>query len=288
MRIKKHSNGNQYLLTEEGMWVRNFTREVVPYVDLNKTYREDDHFLFLTNEVNNARQRYPWIDTERLYHDKIVIVSDGYKFEERHQILGKLPPEIAIIAVNGALAKWKVQSRNPTYYVVNNPYKECLRYLPRRQSLPKCIASTRTNHEFLSLYRGTKFRYAPVNEQQYSGVVTKEIEYQIDDYRNPICAAIGLAYRFGVENLVLFCCDDSFDQERPGAEQLKNGLWMYPQQHIAHGLIDGSLHWLRRSYGPEVIVKDCSNGPYYANAEYINDAQLLQFFGIGVDDDKME
>jgi hypothetical protein len=278
MRIKKHKNKNEYLLTEQGMWVRNFTREMVPYTDINRTIRDEDHFMFLKNEYDNGRARYAWIDTENFYHEKVVIVSDGYGFAEKQKVLEQLPNDVAIIGVHGSLAKWKL-ARSMNYYVVNNPYPECMRYLPRRgRSLPKCIASTRTNSEFLHLYRGTKYRYTPVSEEKYNGMTNKEIEYQIDDYRNPICAAIGLAYRFGADKLALFCCDDAFEGERPGAERLHNGLWIYPPQRMAHGLIDGCFHWLKRAPQGEVRTADCSSGPLYKNAEYIAEDKLMSYF----------
>lgn len=282
MRIKKHANGNQYVLTPQGKWVRNFTVPLAPFVDINNTIDAKDHFQFLQNEVQNGFNRYQWIDSEQLHHPDIVIVSDGYGFKEKHKGLGSLPKNVTIIGVNGALAKWEIGARSISYYVVNNPYSECMRYLPKRAKvLPKCIASPRTHHEFLKNYRGTRMRYYPVNEQSYTTLGVKEAQWQVDDYRNPVCAAIGLAYRFGVERLLLLCCDDSFKEERAGAVKLENGLWMYPQHEVAHGLIDGNLYWLRSQPHQEVLLGDCSSGPKYTNASYIEEDKILSFFGVG-------
>lgn len=282
MKIKKHANGNQYLLTSQNKWVRKFTSSNLPFVDINKTIDSKDHFQFLQNEVSNGFIRNQWIDSEEIQHSDVVIVSDGYDFKRKHQLLASLPKDVAIIGVNGALAKWEVANRSMTYYVVNNPYQDCMKYLPRRsRAMPKCVASPRTYHEFLQNYRGTKYRYYPVNELSYTTMGAKEVRWQIDDYRNPICAAIGLAYRFGVERLLFFCCDDSFKEERPGAISLKNGLWMYPQQELAHGLIEGNLHWLTNQPYQEVLVGDCSSGLIYTNASYIEEDKLLSFFGAG-------
>lgn len=286
MRIKKHSNGNQYVLTSTNMWVRNFAYENVPFVDINETIEEKDHFVFLQNEVQNNLQRIQWIDSEKIYHPFIVIVSDGFNFKEKHKLLSKLPKNITIIAVNGALAKWENQHRNINYYVVNNPYDECMKYLPRNRTFPKCIASQRTNHEFLKKYRGMKLKYYPVNEKSYTTLGMKEVAWQIDDYRNSICAAIGLAFRFNVEKLLLFCCDDSFQDSRPGAINLENGLWMYPQHKIAHGLIDGNLYWLKNQPYQEVQTADCSSGLKYNNALNIKEENIFSFFGIGENDTK--
>jgi hypothetical protein len=103
--------------------------------------------------------------------------------------------------------------------------------------------------------------------------------HQIDDYRNPICAAIGLAYRFGVQRLMLVCCDNSFDKPRDAAVQMKNGLWTYEQHLRSHDIIDANLYWLTHQKDAEVKVADWSNGPEYVNATYISSAQeAIDFF----------
>jgi hypothetical protein len=108
MRIKKHNNGNEFLLTKENMWVRNFTKNGVPYIDINKTYNDSDYFIFLKNEIQNSMSRYAWIDTENFYHDKVVIVSDGYDFAEKHlKLMKMIPRDVAIIGVNQSLKMWK-------------------------------------------------------------------------------------------------------------------------------------------------------------------------------------
>lgn len=280
--VKKHPNGNQYLLSEHGKWVRNFTLDGKIYHDLNNTIEHKDHFRFLENEISNASLRLSWIDTEKNYHPNIVIVSDGYDFNNRHQFLNSLPKDITIIGVNGALAKWNNLQRSLNYYVVNNPYEECMKYFPRRlKNFPKCIASVRTYHEFLKIYRGTKYKYYPVNESNFTSIGAKEVEWQIDDYRNPICAAIGLAYHFGVENLLLYCCDDSFADERASSEKLENGLYLYPQQAVANGIIDANLYWLGSQPYNQVNVGNYSSGPNLLNARNINKTEdILDFFGI--------
>ncbi len=256
------------------MWVRNFTKALVPYADINKLTLEKDYSLILKNEIVNNKHRFPWVNNEKFLHDKIVIVSDGYRFKDVQKELAKLDKKIAIIAVNDVLHKW-TEARVPSYYVVNNPYPECLQYMPK--VFPRCIASTRTNHDFLEKYRGPKYRYLPVSDKDYSGTKSNEVDYQIDDYRNPICAAVCLAYRFGVRKLLLACCDDSFGEERPGAEQLTNGLWQYPQQRIGYGFIDGNVYWLRRT-SKEIVVGNCSDGLESEYAFYIKPEEIVNFF----------
>ena len=106
MRIKKHPNNNQYVITPHNMWVRNFCLNNVPFVDLNETIKSSDHFLFLTNEVQNNFKKYQWVDSEQLFHPNVIIVSDGFDFKKNHHILSQLPKNITIIGVNGALLKW--------------------------------------------------------------------------------------------------------------------------------------------------------------------------------------
>lgn len=278
MRIKNNPDGNQYLLTPQGKWVRNFCKNTVPFVDINNTIDPKDHFVFLKNEVQNGMKKHTWVDSEMFHHPNIVIVSDGFDFQRKHKLLAALPKNVVIMGVNRSLAKWDL-NRSMSYYVVNNPYGECTKYLPRgNRTAPKCLASARTNYEFLENYRGAKLKYYPVNESGYSTLGNKEVSWQVDDYRNPICAAIGLAYRFGVEKLLLFCCDNAFKDERPGAMQLENNLWIYPQQELAQGLIDGNLYWLKNQPYREVLVGDCSSGPRYENASYIDEDKILSFW----------
>ena len=120
-RIKKHSNKNEYLLTSTGLWVRNFAKSAVPYLDINRLTSENALNIFLENEIMNSKVRYPWIDTEKFSHPNILIVSDGFNFAEHQRIIADLSVNnVAIIAVNGSLVKWRITERSPTYYVTNN------------------------------------------------------------------------------------------------------------------------------------------------------------------------
>lgn len=284
-RIKKHQNGNFYCLTYQNKWVRNFIQDNGVYLDLNSTIKHNDHFVFLQNETINSHQKFPWIDSEPIVFSDVVIVSDGYEFEKKQKLLERLPSSVVLIGVNGALAKWKSKIRPLDYYVVNNPYEECLNFLPKNmRNFPKCIASCRTNHDFLSNYRGLIFRYYPVNESTYSSIGSSQVSWQVDDYRNPICASIGLAYRFGAERLLMFCCDNSFGEDRDGSVLLENGLWTYPQHLIAHSLIEGNIFWLRRQPYWNVEIKDHSSGPSFDDAPYIQQDEILSFFGANNDE----
>jgi len=279
MKIKSNIDGNNYLLTDHNMWVRNLAKEGVPFVDINKNIRQSDHFVFLENEFKNNLQKITWIDSEDFDMKKVLIVSDGYKFQEKHKIIANLPKDVIVIGVNGSLSKWNLPNRNMNWYLNNNPYEESLHYLPRRNRvLPKCIVSPRTNNRFVSAYKGSKYKYYPVNDKTYTTLGFNEVAWQIDDYRNPICAAIGIAYRFGAEKICLLCCDDSFESFREGSEKLDNGLFQYPQQNIAHGLIDGLFYWLHNHEYYDFEIANCSSSKEYKFATYIKEEEILPFF----------
>ncbi len=44
--IKKHGNKNEYLLTENGLWVRNFTK-TAPYEDINDNLITESDYEFI-------------------------------------------------------------------------------------------------------------------------------------------------------------------------------------------------------------------------------------------------
>jgi hypothetical protein len=275
--IKKHTNKNHYLLTKNGFWVRDFTRHAYP-VDINNITAKTEYRQLAHNEATIRAMNLASIDVEHVRATDIVIVSDGYKFEEKKHLLKTLPRKVMILGTNRTLAKWSPDLRMD-YFIANNPYQECMACLPPASYVPKCIVSARTFPEFVWRYRqrrGTLYRYTPVRESKFSGLM--DAVYYIDDYRNPICAAIGLAHRFGVRRLMLFCCDDAFEGERPAAEKLPNGLYQYPQHDISHSLIEGNLFWLQnQKYTPTQVVNH-SSGPEYEHVVYIKDKDIGDFF----------
>lgn len=275
LRIKKINN-NQYLKTNNyNYWIRNYINSS-NYADINNLIPEADHFLLLKNEFFNNKKKYTWIDSESLYYEKAIIISDGYDFEKTTEYLNQITPKdnVCIIGVNGSLKKW-VANRSLSYYVVNNPYEECLSFLPKvNRSLPKCIASNRTNYLFLENYSGMKYRYAPVNESGlYFSNSANECLYQIDDYRNPVCAAIGLAFRFRVNKILFLCCDDVFEEERPGSILLDNGMHCYEAQDVSMEIIDSYSHWIKHS----IELKHYCRWKKMSNIEYIDIRQTLNF-----------
>lgn len=275
IRTKKVQN-NQYLKTKNyDYWIRNYINST-NYVDINNLFSDSDHFLLLQNEFFNNRKKYSWIDAENFYYQKAIIVSDGYDFDKVTEYLDQISSKdnICIMAVNSSLKKWK-SSRSPTYYVVNNPYENCMSFLPRgNRSLPRCIASNRTNYLFLENYSGLKYRYTPVSENKLCfSNQNSENFYQIDDYRNPVCAAIGLCYRFHVGKILFLCCDDVFTEQKPGSILLDNGFYCYESQDVAMEVLDSYAYWAKG----KISFKHHCRWKKMNNIEYINISEILGF-----------
>ncbi len=273
MRIRKHPTGNEYL-SVNGIWVRNFLKEVKP-LDLNALSNKGDYSLFFENEIANERNDLADLDLSSLRFNGAVVVSDGYDFAKKSELLLKLPNNVAVIATNRTLVKWRVD-RKIDFFVVNNPYRECMNFMPNHRYYPRCLASTRTYPLFIQKYKnrgGNVLGYLPTPDVSYSSP-SKTIK--LDDYRNPICASIHLAYKLGATKLLMLCCDDSFDSERPASTKLENGLWTYPQHLIPHRIIGGMLHWYKKIKG--VKLGDHSSGPFYEDVPYITAEEVCKFF----------
>lgn len=274
MRIKKYPSGNSYIKTQNGTWVRNLTALNVPFIDINHTISENDHFKFIENEFENNLQRYPWIDEENFYFEKAIIVSDGYGFDKKHEILNEVNDEVVIIGVNKVLKKWR-NKRKINLYVANNPYEECLNYLSGHRTNPTCVFSERTYYGFLQNYTGGRmFRYSPTKEESYSGTVSKNRKWHIDDYRNPICASLGLCYRFNIKKVMLFTCSEGFEDFRPGAINLKENIWIYPQQKIVNDIIDANMYWIKKA---KTELGSYSETCVYDNANNIKEENIIEW-----------
>jgi hypothetical protein len=274
IRRKKIKN-NEYVKTENNnIWIRDFCNLSAASVDVNTTIKETEYFLFLKNEFQNNLKKYQWIDSGNNNFQTGVIISDGYDFEEVHKTLEK-KNQICFFGVNNSLKKWKNENTSLNFYIVNNPYEECLRFLPTtKKSLPTCIASNRTNPEFLKQYNGIKYRYSPANEEGVRFNRPSDVYFQIDDYRNPVCASINLAYRFGCEKILILCCDDSFKENKPGSVLLDNNFYTYPQQNIANEIVDCYLYWFLNS-GRQAAYH--SSGKKLNNAEYIKKEDINNY-----------
>jgi len=279
MIIKKNKNKNQYIL-DNNIYIRDFTNDGILPIDLNEMSNDKDKDLFLENELDNLSKRIPEFDFNKSY-DSIVIINSGYDFSNLQFILNEIPKNVCILGVNYSLKNWKLinkisnSSRAINYYIVNNPYDDCVDYIPHLHNYyPQCICSTRTNINFINLYKGNKNLYCPTSNEYYSGVSKNLFENKIDDYRNPICASLHIAYKLKANKIFLFCCDDSFDKEKPGSVKLENNLFCYPQQIFSNKIIGNMCYWLKNK---KIEIYNYSNGgiinntiPIINNNDFLN------------------
>lgn len=278
-RIKKSQNGNEYLLTQNNVWVRNFNKDLVPYIDINSSFKDANYGEFYKNEKENEFINSSSIDRESMELENVVIVSDGYDFKNKVQIVKDLPRDVKIIATNGALANWPLTERYPNFYLINNPYMEAMRFFPRKMRVhPTCIASTKTYSEFLKNYRGAIITYNSVDEVYYKCRKAIEPLFQIDDYRNPICAALSICNKFFTSKILLLCCDNSKESFKEGMIKLENNLFHYPQNEIAHNIIDGLCYWFFKNPVKITNIVDHSAGEKYFNIPYIKTEDISSFF----------
>lgn len=276
MIIKKvKKTKNQYLHTN-GFWVRDFTNpEAIP-VDLNHTFNSDELSMVVENEAFNSIKHNARIGSTPLKFEQIVIISDGFAFNQKQEELTKLPSNVAILATNKSLLLYNHFKKKPiNLYVVNNPYDTCIGNLPVKTNFyPSCIMSYKTNQSFVTQYKnGNKLFYetTPVNT-----VTARKDIIAIDDYRNPICAAIALSYHFNVKKLLLFCTDKSFADKREASVKLDNGLYTYEQNLVADSIIDAQLYWLKTK---GIEIGNYSMGKGYINSTYIQtESEMLNFF----------
>src|ERR1019366_5912452 len=92
--IKHHRNKNDYYYAGNGLWARNFAKKSVRPIDINNLIPESDMPIMLENETANHSTMLQRVDTESFSHQKIAIVSDGYKFNETQKLLEKLPSDV--------------------------------------------------------------------------------------------------------------------------------------------------------------------------------------------------
>lgn len=279
MRIK-NLNKNKYIITKENIWVRDLCSSS-NNIDINQLYDKEIN-LWLDNEFVNSKKNKLEFPIGEVKYDNIIICSDGYGWKHKQRTIGRIPNSLVkIIGTNGSLKNWEMVGESAdlkrimSFYVVNNPYKDCMSYLPNSHSYyPNIICSTRTYPKFIEKYRNDPYFYKPSEGLNYSSTFNF-INFTLDDYRNSICAAISFSWILGVKKLLLFCCDEAFEEERAGSVKMENGLYQYPQQIMSQNIIDKQLYWLKKN---DVEIFDHSSGIKYENAEYIDEDDILSFF----------
>ena len=74
------------------------------------------------------------------------------------------------------------------------------------------------------------------------------------------------------------CCDNVFEEKRDGSIEVEDG-YMYPQQKIAHALIDANLYWLKNQDYKNIEISQYLSGIKFSNALNIQENEILSFFG---------
>lgn len=239
--IKKHKNKNHYFVTKSGGWVRDFSRGFP--LDVND-YGRRDYGLFLGNELSVTSMNLPKLGGEKSDHRKAVIVSDGPDLAKNLKLLDGV--DTMVVGVNGALNHW-TPGVKMDFYVTNNPSVEVMGFISRASYFPPCVLSMRSFPDFAKKYlsRGGDVRtYSSAPFHDFDPKVSQNIV--LDDYRNPVCAAVSLCRHAGVSDIMLLCTQDYYADEKPGTIRVDDGTFMYPQQVLANEYVDAMGYWFLR------------------------------------------
>ena len=268
--IKVHKNRNEYIKVDD-YWIRNFGKPDVDIRDLNNLYDKDDLKNIVANEIRNTKFNHPEIANETFSFNKVLIVSDGFNFHQHKDVFPELSEDTCVIAVNQALRLWQ-SIVFPEYYLICNTTDAAMSYLPKKQ-FPKLIASRRTYHNFVKNYRNIIYLYDPSPDFTYQSPYTKEALLLVDDYRNPICAAIGLAYFMKASKIFLAYCSHAYKEPRDGTEKLEEGIYQYPQQRLGDKIVDGNLLWYRENF-PDVSIYHTGIKNSFMFAKYLSSSEF--------------
>ncbi len=241
--IKTTKDRNEYSLANN-LWVRNFTRDDTKALDINELYSENEIRLCIENEIKNSKLAVPNISTEDFDFNSVIIISNGYGFRENHKQLIesiKTYDGRQVICVNNTVIAWNA-NKYPNFYLTNSFYR-----LSAMNFLPRLICSQRIDYDFLKSYRNNKFVYSPTPNYKFSSPNAIDETCFIDEYRNPICAALACAYKFKASRIFLAFCSEGYEKQRDGMIDVGNGIFMYPQQQLANNLINHMIFWYRYS-----------------------------------------
>lgn len=275
VQIKKTSDRAKYVLSGDAGWVRDFTGN--HGVILSDVYDTNSVRVAVANESANRTYNLPMIDRESIVSPHVVVVSDGTDLQAVLPLVNVFSKQkTLIVGVNNSLSS---QEFFPHYYISNHQGEESLSLIPKQRVLPNLIASCRANSSFVRKYRqrgGVAFIYVPTPSRQFSSNLFKS-NFTIDDYRNPICAAINLAYRWNAIKLTLLAPHDFYAESKAGTQKIRNGVNIYPQQKTAHNYVDGCLYWLRE-HGCETTA--VTSGLSFSNANTLTPSEAEEFFKV--------
>ena len=242
--IKIHKNKNEYFLTDDKIWVRNFAKNNAKPIDINNFYSESEIKTLLDNEIKNQELQTFDFSSELKESKKILIISDGYGFENAAEWLNNIPNDVKIIANYGACRYWD-SKRLPNYMIMNNPFEDALIYLPEKV-FPVLLASSRVNNNFVKRYINAIIKYYPTPDINYESPSSHNNAVHIDEYRSSIAASISIAYKMKCEKLCIAYPINAYEKERPGTEKIEDTeMFFYPQQKIARNIIDANIFWYK-------------------------------------------
>lgn len=270
--IKKDKIGNEYKLSKDKIWVRN-PNSKHNAKDINNFYHFSEYPLIINNININNKLNLPSIEKENKIIKKVIVISDGFNYPEFIKDI-KFREDVTIIGVNGVMHNWNNKNKMD-YYLCNNPSKESINFLNKYYKPNKIIASEKAYYEFVDVVKKsgiTTYKYSPTSDEKFGLEYCKGF---IDDYRNPICSAISIAYKLGCRKICLIGCDNSFKVDKPNSIKLENGLYTYSHHLFVSNIINEMFYWLDRN---GVICGNASNGPKIENAKQIKIEELNDFF----------
>jgi hypothetical protein len=275
--IRNHVSGNQYSLTEnKKIWIRNFGIRHASPLDINNLYSEQEINFIINNELINNYHKNSFYEAEDLSDKNVFIISDGYGFEKTKEILETTEIKNQyIILTNSALRFWDIKRYLPSLYVVNNPFKESLAYLNKR-IFPRLLASTKTYPEFFKYYNFNAglYLYHSTPQLNYKAPIKTDYSNYLDDYRNPICAALVNCYYGNAKNIFLMSCSEGYKENKNGSI-LKNEVYQYPQQILADQIVDANIFWIKKN-NPEINVNYFGINKSFKFARYIIEDELKE------------
>lgn len=247
--VKNLHHGNQYLNIEKNIWIRNFTLKHVDPIDINNLNQEEEIKTLIDNELTNNSFKLPKFEARDLSNKNVFIVSDGFGFDEINNILEKINIRNKfIILTNNSLKKWDNFNVLPDLFVENNPYKNALNNINSR-IFPNCLLSSRIYPEFINLYKYKNINfYNPTPSLKFNSLYKNEIKNYLDDYRNPICAAINYSFVCNAKNIYLLYCSEAMEKEKPSSVLHNDGIhFQYEQNKLSDKIIDGMIFWYRKN-----------------------------------------
>lgn len=272
--IKQHKNKNEYLLTKDNIWIRNFTKTNCLAKDINNLYEKSEIEILLQNEINNQRTNYIDLFSENIANKKVLIISDGFGYNQTNYWINNIPKDVKIMCVHGSLRFWKNQ-RLPNYYTFTNPFDSSIIFYPE-QFFPFMITSTRANHKFISKWKNNIYVYKATPDEYYESSMSYNSPNYIDEYRNAIAASIHICYLMGAEKICLAYPIDAYKEERPATVQMGNAH-VYPQQLISANIIDAMLFWYKINK-PSCKFSYCGIENLLLFAKYVKEESIYRFF----------